>query len=185
LTIKLNNYKKRSKMYIRRKVFSKLQTEDGQERYFSTTEFIRISEAEQREFSRRSNLKDDLKKAIKEGDDKKVEELEKKSTRRKTSAGAIIGAATGGVGMQRLLKKYKEPIKDTDPGLREIDDDTYGKASNIVSGGSAGLGAGIGAGIGYAVGKARFNKALKKAKKELQEEKEEKSNSKKSDKKCC
>ena len=59
-------------MYIRRKVFSKLQTEDGQERYFSTTEFTRISEAEQREFSRRSNLKEDLNKALKKAMKRKL-----------------------------------------------------------------------------------------------------------------
>lgn len=69
-------------MYIRRKVFSKLQTEDGQERYFSTTEFTLMSEVEQREFSRRSNLKDDLKKALKDGDVEKVMKLEKKTTRK-------------------------------------------------------------------------------------------------------
>lgn len=172
-------------MYIRRKVFSKLQTEDGQGRYFSTTEFTRISEAEQREFSRRSNLKDDLKKAIKEGDDKKVKELEKKATRRRTLAGAVIGAAAGGVGIHRFLKNHEDEIRAQDPSTAIASDATYRKASNIVSGGSAVLGTGIGTGIGHAVGKAKFNKALKKAKKELQEEKEEKSNSKKANKKCC
>ena len=57
-------------MYIRRKVFSKLQTEDGQERYFSTTEFTLMSEAEQREFSKK-----------KESEPKEEEEKEPKLAR--------------------------------------------------------------------------------------------------------
>ena len=55
-------------MYIRRKVFSKLQTEEGQEKYFSTTEFTRITEAEQREFAKKEEKKapkKDAKKVMK------------------------------------------------------------------------------------------------------------------------
>lgn len=57
-------------MYIRRKVFSKLQTEEGQEKYFSTTEFTLMSEAEQREFSKK-----------KESEPKEEEEKEPKLAR--------------------------------------------------------------------------------------------------------
>ena len=167
-------------MYIRRKVFSKLQTEDGQERYFSTTEFTLMSEAEQREFSRRSNLKDDLKKALKDGDVEKVMKLEKKTTRK----GKLIGAGSAlGLGTADMLlhkDKIKEAYKKAETNSREdkaLLSSTLGLTSGLVGG--------VGAGIGHAVGKAKFNKALKKAKKELQEEKEEKSNSKKADKKCC
>ena len=39
-------------MYIRRKVFSLLQDETGEERYFSTTE-VTLEDIEQREFARK------------------------------------------------------------------------------------------------------------------------------------
>lgn len=42
-------------MYIRRKVFSLLQDENGEERYFSTTEYTLLSEEEQREFAEKED----------------------------------------------------------------------------------------------------------------------------------
>jgi hypothetical protein len=124
----------------------------------------------QREYS----LKDELKEAIKSGDEKKIKELKKKSIGRKAAGGAIIGGAAGGIGTDRFLKKYEDDIRASDPLLAISSDKNYKKASNITSGMGAVVSSGIGAGIAAGIGKARFNKALKKAKKEIEEEKKNK-----------
>lgn len=102
---------------------------------------------------------------------KKIKKLKKKSIGRKAAGGAIIGAAAGGIGTDRFLKKHEDDIKASDPLLSIASDKTYKKASNITSGVGAAVSSGIGAGIAAGIGKARFNRALKKAKKELEEEK--------------
>jgi hypothetical protein len=71
-------------MYIRRKVFSKLQTEDGQERYFSTTEFTLMSDAEERIFvsaaekEAKMQLAREILEAEEVGDKRKSKELRKR-----------------------------------------------------------------------------------------------------------
>lgn len=89
-------------MYIRRKVFSKLQTEDGQERYFSTTEFTYMSEEEQREFAEKEKQEEDEKKA------------KRKKIAKKAAIGAgIAGAAYGGSKLtQRYISKKATSLSD-------------------------------------------------------------------------
>lgn len=121
----------------------------------------------QKEYS----LKDELKKALKEGDENKIKQLKKKAT----AAGVITGAAAGGITGKIVYKKLKNGIVDyinkdgkISSGTIDINnDDTYNKVSNLASGVIAG-GTGLAGGI---IGKARFNRALKKAKKELENEK--------------
>ena len=92
-------------MYIRRKVFSKLQTEDGQERYFSTTEFTLMSDAEERIFvsaaekEAKMQLAREIADAEEAGDYKKAESLMKRFAKKDRkglgAAGTAIGTAAG------------------------------------------------------------------------------------------
>ena len=50
-------------MYIRRKVFSRFyDSESGEERLFSTTDYTLMSEAEQREFAEKNESKEEEEK---------------------------------------------------------------------------------------------------------------------------
>ena len=121
----------------------------------------------QKEYS----LKDELKKALKEGDEEKIKRLKRKAT----GAGVVTGAAVGGITGKIGYKKLKDGIVDyinkdgkiSSGNLDINNDDTYNKVSNLASGIIAG-GTGLAGGI---IGKARFNRALKKANKELENEK--------------
>ena len=86
-------------MYIRRKVFSKLQTEDGQERYFSTTEFTLTKDSEGIKYF--SKCDDDSEEC--EGDKPK----KKKSTGKKIALGTglAVGTPLAVAGGYQLLKK--------------------------------------------------------------------------------
>lgn len=126
-------------MYIRRKVFSKLQTEDGQERYFSTTEFTYMSEAEQREFSKKDESKDDDKE-----DEKKIRWSDKQN-------------------IKRLKKMYKKDEDLKNAHLEQYDDDPEVRKEGNKKVMKKGLKRGLattgivtaaGAGIGYGMGKA-------------------------------
>lgn len=92
-------------MYIRRKVFSKLQTEDGQERYFSTTEFTLMSEAEQREFSKKD---DDDEPNLSRSDRKAIERIKKSNT-----ADMIQDAWKGDKNAQKRVLKRNHVSKST------------------------------------------------------------------------
>ncbi len=86
-------------MYIRRKVFSKLQTEDGEDRYFSTTEFTMTEDSEGIRYFSKSNDNNS-----EEDDHNKPK---KKNVAKKIALGAGIAAGTtlaGAKGYQ-LLKK--------------------------------------------------------------------------------
>lgn len=116
-------------------------------------------------------LKDELKKAIKEGDEEKIKRLKRKAT----AAGVLTGTAAGGITGKIGYKKLKNGIVDyinkdgkiSSGNLDINNDDTYNKVSNLASGLIAG-GTGLAGGI---IGRTRFNRALKKAKKELENEK--------------
>lgn len=105
-------------MYIRRKVFSKFQDEDGQERYFSTTEYTLISELEQREFSKKDDDDDEDEELLREdkkqikrykrrpeksqlledayrGDPEAKKKLGKEASRKAMAALGVMGAAEG------------------------------------------------------------------------------------------
>jgi hypothetical protein len=106
-------------MYIRRKVFSRfVDSESGEERLFSTTDYTLMSEAEQREFSKKDDDDDDEgeylredKKAIKyykkhpkisklkeqalKGDPEAKEKLGKRGARAITAIEGGLGAASG------------------------------------------------------------------------------------------
>jgi hypothetical protein len=87
-------------MYIRRKVFTKFQTESGEERYFSTTEYTMTEDSEGIRYF--SKCDDDNNSKEDEHDKPK-----KKSVAKKIALGAGITAGTtlaGAKGYQ-LLKK--------------------------------------------------------------------------------
>lgn len=89
-------------MYIRRKVFSKFKNEAGEERYFSTTEYI-ISE--DRLYSKCSD--DDSEEDVKPK--KKKKNVGKKvAIGTGIAAGSALAAAKG----YQLLKKHKNIDKD-------------------------------------------------------------------------
>lgn len=86
-------------MYIRRKVFTKFQTESGEERYFSTTEFTMTEDSEGiRYFSKcddNNSEKDEHDKPKKKGVAKKIA----------LGAGIAAGTTLAGARGYQLLKK--------------------------------------------------------------------------------
>ena len=123
-------------MYIRRKVFSLLQDETGEEKYFSTTD-ITMEDVEQRIFSVKEE--DDEEKKDKK---KKKVYLEDVNSHRGLGRSIILGAGPGGaiggyVGKKAADKADKEGKSDRE--IKEI----AGKSG-------AKYGAIAGAGIGLA-----------------------------------
>ena len=169
-------------MYIRRKVFSKLQTEDGQERYFSTTEFTLMSEAEQREFvssaekEAKMQLAREIADAEEAGDHKKAEQLKKRFAKKDrrgfgaigTAVGAGVGATTGALAGYALGAGATKSLE--------------GAGAGYLGGGALGALAGglTGKAIGRSKGKKLAAKRYEKYKKAVEEErKEEKKGNKK------
>lgn len=125
-------------MYIRRKVFSLLQDETGEERYFSTTDF-EISDEEQKEFAEK---KDKSKK-------KKRRALEDVESHRGLGRSILLGGPSPAGALGGFLGKKKADQLDKE-----------GKSDKeILEGASkhgAKMGAGVGAGLiaGKAIGEA-------------------------------
>ena len=131
-------------MYIRRKVFSLLQDETGEEKYFSTTD-ITMEDVEQRIFSVKEE--DDEEKKDKK---KKKVYLEDVNSHRGLGRSIILGAGPGGaiggyVGKKAADKADKEGKSDRE--IKEI----AGK-----SGAKYGAAAGAGIGLANAARRAAF-----------------------------
>lgn len=120
-------------MYIRRKVFSLLQDENGEERYFSTTD-ITLEDAEQRIFS------------LNEYDEEEQREYADKKKEGKLTLGDKISIA---------LNKHLTTKKDKEAAIEALEKGKYGKlAKQSAKYGAAGAGgAAAGAGIGGALSK--------------------------------
>lgn len=123
-------------MYIRRKVFSKFQTESGEERYFSTTEYTLMSEAEQREFSKKDDDDDDKKS--------KKNKKEYKNESHRGYGRAFLVGGTGGIAGRYAGKRAVEKA------LKEGDDIETAKRKGKVAAGK--VGAGVGAVEGLVAG---------------------------------
>lgn len=85
--------KKGNKMYIRRKVFSLLQDENGEERYFSTTEFTR-EVAEEKTYAKKDDEESTGKKVAK-GAGKTAENAVKETAKKTKDATVEAGKKTG------------------------------------------------------------------------------------------
>ncbi len=192
-------------MYIRRKVFSKLTNEYGEERYFSTTEYTYMTEAEQREFVSKAEkeakmqLAREIADAEEAGDTKRAKELKKRFTKKDRKLGATIGYLGGGVGAitaggmlgaaagtVRGLKKdgfdldKLDNMDYNDPSLKNT---KKGALRGAGIGALAGLGVKIGSqAIGRKVGKNISEKRYQKYKKAVEEEREEERKNKKNKK---
>ena len=73
-------------MYIRRKVFSLLQDETGEERYFSTTEFVNSSNLKEFSNKEKDEFREDMVKGIKKGSN-----ISKAVTLLSSAGGGAIG----------------------------------------------------------------------------------------------
>lgn len=143
-------------MYIRRKVFSKLQTEDGQERYFSTTEFTLMSEAEQREFSKKN---DDEEEELSKEDKRAIKYWQKK--RHKETAELKQAALEGDKEAEKkLTKKAYKKAMIASGAAGAIGGALIGASNSNKKGKGALIGAGIGAAYGTGIG-ALAGKAVK------------------------
>lgn len=113
-------------MYIRRKVFSLLQDETGEERYFSTTDF----EINQREFAKKENKPK-----------KKRRPLEDVESHRGLGRSLIVGLPSGpGGALGAFLGKKKADELDAEG---KSDREIIRGASNYAAGAGAGIGAGL------------------------------------------
>jgi len=90
-------------MYIRRKVFSRLEDENGEERYFSTTEYTYMTEAEEeRYFAEKEKEEEDEKKAKRKKIAKKVAK----------GAGIAAGSALALAGAYQLARSGQKKYDD-------------------------------------------------------------------------
>lgn len=120
-------------MYIRRKVFSLLQDENGEERYFSTTD-ITLEDAEQRIFS------------LNEYDEEEQREYADKKKEGKLTLGDKISIA---------LNKHLTTKKDKEAAIEALEKGKYGKLAKQ----SAKYGA-AGGGLAGAIGGAAIGKKI-------------------------
>lgn len=97
-------------MYIRRKVFSLLQDEAGEERYFSTTD-ITLEDAEQRIFSKKKEAYGDI-------DENAPDDPYYHDTIEKVGAGIGVGGATAAAGGGIVSKVNK---KKAAKGLKNLE----------------------------------------------------------------
>ena len=160
-------------MYIRRKVFSKLQTEDGQERYFSTTEFTLMSEEEQREFvssaekEAKMQLAREILEAEEAGDTRKARDLKKRFVKKDRKLAKGIGMMAGGLSGLTLgstIGTAAAKGKDVGTGIGGL----------VGTGAGVGIGAGLGHNIGRHISNDRLDRYMKAAKKEKENNKESK-----------
>ncbi len=101
-------------MYIRRKVFSLLQNEYGEERYFSTTEFDMSYDGEE------------IRYFAKKDDDEEEEEPKKRGTGKKIAKGVGIGTAAGlaGTGIYQVARRIGKKKSDkTSASMTDINTD--------------------------------------------------------------
>lgn len=102
-------------MYIRRKVFSLLQDETGEERYFSTTD-ITLEDAEQRIFSLVEDEEEQREYAEKEGMTNAQKAAIVGAGTLATAAGTLYGAKKGLLGKKAALGVNKAIMKYTKSG---------------------------------------------------------------------
>lgn len=120
-------------MYIRRKVFSLLQDETGEERYFSTTD-ITLEDAEQRIFSLVEDEEEQREYAKKEGLTAGQKAAIGTAAGLAATAGGIYGAkAIGKEVVKSALKNRKKLVSEASSTFKEMTEEQMDKLAQKVA----------------------------------------------------
>lgn len=155
-------------MYIRRKVFSLLQNEYGEERYYSTTEFT-LKDAEERIFVSKAEkeakmqLAREILEAEEAGDRGKARYLKKRFVKKDRKLAKGIGMMAGSTlgGMTGFAAGQGS----------DLDDDKSAGLGVLGAGAGTGIGAAIGHNIGRRISNDRLDRYMNAAKKEKESKK--------------